>query len=181
LLLDGWATAAHPRRRLDCAADDSARIIACRGLPCSVVQTRLRRSLADRTTLLLRMRAPKRKRPMRHTLMKVAPDIDLEALAARARYVGSSEHKSFPSFAGNPKLRADASKCDPSLTDPDEITEWLREGIEDGLIGAPWEGEFPRYVWRVVDGVCYAGRLVNRDAGTYKGYPLDADEGPEGV
>jgi len=89
------------------------------------------------------MRSPKRQRPTRHVVTRVADDVDLPALAARVRYVGRGEHKSFPSFASAPKLRADASKCDPAFTDADEITSWLRASIEDGVVGAPWEGEFP--------------------------------------
>lgn len=107
--------------------------------------------------------------------------VDLEALAARASYVGSSEHKSYPSFAGPPKLRSDASKCDPKLADAEEITGWLRTAIRTGFIGAPWEGDFPRYAWHRLDQVVYEARLVNQELGQYKGYPLRADELPEGL
>jgi len=118
---------------------------------------------------------------MRRVIVPVAPSVDLTEIATRARYVGSAEHKSFPSFAGAPKLRADATKCDPSLSSASEITAWIRAGIADGCVGGPWDGEFPRYVWRRVDGICYEGRLVNRDAGTYKGYSLREYEAPQGI
>lgn len=107
--------------------------------------------------------------------------VSLDALAARASYVGSSEHKSFPSFAGPPRLRADASKCDPAFTDADEITGWLRTAIQAGRIGAPWEGDFPRYVWHRLNEVTYEARLVNQELGQYKGYPLQPSELPEGL
>jgi hypothetical protein len=107
--------------------------------------------------------------------------VSLADLADRVSYVGSSEHKSYPSFAGLPKLRADASKCDPSFADPDELTKWLRTSIAAGRIGAPWEGDFPRYVWYPHDEVMYEARLVNQELGQYKGYPLQADEWPEGL
>lgn len=106
---------------------------------------------------------------------------DLHAIARRVRYVGSSEHKSFPSFAGGPKLRSDASKCDPQLDDPSELTAWLKAGVERGHIGAPWEGDFPRYVWYREEAACYEARLVNRGKGEYKGYPLGLEEYPEGL
>jgi hypothetical protein len=106
--------------------------------------------------------------------------VSLADLARRATYVGSGEHKSYPSFAGPPKLRADASKCDPKYTDADEITGWLRRAILSGDVGAPWEGEFPRYAWHTVDDVLYEARLVNQVLGQYKGYPLDRCEWPEG-
>ena len=58
---------------------------------------------------------------------------------------------------------------------------WLREGILAGAVGAPWEGDFPRYVWCEKDGVWYEGRLVNREQGTYKGYELKPSELPRGL
>lgn len=127
------------------------------------------------------MRSPKRQRPMRHEIVDPPADVDLHAVAQGARYVGSSEHKSFPSFAGPPKLRADASKCDPQLRDPRVLTAWLRAGVEAGQIGAPWEGRFPRYVWYHAKDVYYEARLVNRITGTYKGYPIQASEFPESI
>lgn len=118
---------------------------------------------------------------MRRVRASHDPGTDLTRIAERTRYVGSSEHKSYPSFAGAPKLRADASKCAPTFQDASEITAWLRSAIEAGNVGAPWEGDFPRYAWYRSAGVCYEARLVNRDAGDYKGYPLQEDESPEGM
>ncbi|WP_143663611.1 hypothetical protein [Streptomyces sp. NRRL B-24085] len=130
------------------------------------------------------MRAPKRQRPLARTIKRPKPEERLEELAElakRTQYVGSAEHKSYPSFAGPPRLRADASRCDPSLTDRDEITEWLREGFSLGNIGELFEGEFPRYVWVKRGNIVYEGRLVNREQGHYKGYPLAPNEFPEGL
>ncbi|MGH3871921.1 MAG: hypothetical protein ACRDSR_10480 [Pseudonocardiaceae bacterium] len=93
-------------------------------------------------------------------------------------YVGSGEHKTYPSFAGPPHPRADASKCDPRLADQDELTRWLRQAIRCGRTGGLWEGDFPRYVWHRVGQVWYEARLVNRELGQYKGYPLSPDERP---
>jgi hypothetical protein len=118
---------------------------------------------------------------MRREIRAVPEDVDLAVVAQRVRYIGSGEHKSFPSFAGPPKLRADASRCDPALGDRDVLSGWLQQGVEAGLVGGPWEGHFPRYVWHRREGVCYEGRLVNREAGEYKGYPLADAESPEGV
>lgn len=127
------------------------------------------------------MRAPKRKRPMRRAPVLPPGGVDLGEVAANVRYVGSGEHKSFPSFAGPPRLRSDATKCDPSMADAAELTDWLRQGITTGWVGAPWEGGYPRYVWyRSVIG-CFEGRLVNAGAGEYKGYPLSEDEWPRGL
>ncbi|MEU4225455.1 hypothetical protein AB0F17_14265 [Nonomuraea sp. NPDC026600] len=125
------------------------------------------------------MRAPKRRRPLLRSMVMPPEGVCLDQLAERVSYVGSGEHKSYPSFAGRPRLRADASKCDPKFTDPAEITGWLKRTIACGNIGAPWEGDFPRYAWHRLDDVVYEARLVNRELGQYKGYPLDRSEWPE--
>jgi hypothetical protein len=109
------------------------------------------------------------------------PGVHLADVAARVAYVGSPEHKSHPSFAGPPLLRSDASKCDPTLADQEELHAWLALAITSGQVGGPWEGGFPRYAWLRRGERCYEGRLVNRELGQYKGYPLRPEEWPEGV
>lgn len=108
--------------------------------------------------------------------------MDLAGIAAAARYVGSGEHKTAPSLAGPPRPRADASKCDPKLADPEELTAWLSKAVELGNIGAPFEGVgFPRYAWSRQGDVVYEARLVNPGLGQYKGYPLRPEEWPGGL
>lgn len=109
------------------------------------------------------------------------PGIDLDVVIGRVSYAGSPEHKTYPSFAGPPLPRADASKCDPKLADQAELTGWLREALTAGSFGGLWEGDFPRYVWCRRGDVVYEGRLVNSGLGEYKGYPLAPDEWPEGL
>lgn len=99
---------------------------------------------------------------------------------AGSRYVGSPEHKDAPSFAGSPRPRADASICDQRLRHED-VETWLRTAIERGAFGEYWEGAFPRYVWYKHEGTVYEPRLVNRESGEYKGYPLADDEWPPGL
>ena len=128
------------------------------------------------------MRAPKRKRPLVRKIVNVPDGVDLDLVASQAVYVGSPEHKNIPSFAGPPKLRADASCCPRDLaTKQDLVTEWLKEGINSGAVGGCWEGTFPRYVWFMYEDTVFEARLVNREAGWYKGYPLNRSEWPEGV
>ena len=126
------------------------------------------------------MRTPQRRRP-RKRAMCVPPDTDLDCLAKRVGYVGSPEHKDFPSFAGQPRLRSDASCCPREIKDPEVICKWLRSAIRRGATGAPWEGNFPRYVWYKHGDIVFEGRLVNRGNGSYKGYPLDNEEWPDGI
>jgi hypothetical protein len=127
------------------------------------------------------VRATRRRRPLRRVVCLPPPEINLVRVADVARYVGSPEHKTAPSFAGPLKPRVDASRCDPKLADADELTGWLREGLRLGHVGAPFEGEFPRYVWVRRDGTVYEGRLVNMVPGHYKGYPLRPDEHVDGL
>lgn len=114
-------------------------------------------------------------------MISAPPDVDLGSVAARVAYVGSTEHKDVPSFAGQPRLRADASRCPRWIKDPEVVCEWLRYAIRRGATGALWEGGFPRYVWYKERGTVFEGRLVNRGNGSYKGYPLGENEWPEGI
>ena len=128
------------------------------------------------------MRTSRRRRPRKRELRAPPATVDLDRLADRVRYVGSPEHKNAPSFAGPPRLRADASCCPREMTaDLKRINEWLRQAIRAGAVGAPWEGRFPRYVWYKYGAIVLEGRLVNRETGEYKGYPLGREEWPAGI
>lgn len=127
------------------------------------------------------MRAPKRKRRLPRKLGNPSSGIDVEAAAANAEYVGSAEHKSFPSFAGPPRLRADATPCPPSLSDRDHLTGWLKKAIAERQTSARWEGGFPRYAWLDVEGTCYEARQLGPGSGQYKGYALEPEERPKGL
>lgn len=128
------------------------------------------------------MRAPGRRRPQRRRIAQ-SIDHDLEAVASTARYIGSTEHKDTPSFAGHPRPRwADASICDRSLADQlSQIQQWLETAIRRGTVSEDWEGGFPRYVWQKEGTTVYEARLVNRTQGSYKGYPLKPSEWPPGI
>lgn len=127
------------------------------------------------------MRTPSRRRPMVRAIVAADPE-RLAAAARRATYVGSPEHKEGPSFAGQPRPRADASMCDPALANQQRrIIGWLRKAIRLGTVGGYWESDFPRYVWSRQGERVYEARLTNADLGQYKGYPLAVDEWPEGL
>jgi len=129
------------------------------------------------------MRATKRRRPMGRSLLTVTDREQLKRLAMAASYVGSVEHKDTPSFAGHPpRPRPDATLCDRALADRrDQLTQWLRAAIVKGVIGGPWEGDFPRYAWYKSGNTVYEARLVNCTQGTYKGYRLLLDEWPRDI
>ena len=126
------------------------------------------------------MRAPKRRR-RRLREIHVPIDTDLRAVANRVTYIGSPEHKDFPSFAGMPRPRADASLCPRSITDAEIVTGWLRSSITRGATGGLWEGGYPRYVWHKEGDTLFEARLVNKGSGAYKGYPLTSQEWPKGI
>src|SRR5262245_16263998 len=126
------------------------------------------------------MRAPQRRRP--HLRDRADLDgRDMNKLSLRVRYVGSSEHKSYPSPAGPPRLRSDATPCPRNLATFGDLTEWLSQAVADGSVGAPWEGDFPRYAWVRNDLGCFEARLTNRQQGTFKVYPLRDDERPDWI
>lgn len=101
-------------------------------------------------------------------------------MASQVRYVGSPEHKDHPSEAGAPRLRSDASKCDPALTkDLARNTRALQEGILSECVSEDFEEGFPKYVWSWLDGSVYEARHIRGPQGTYKGYKLSDEELPE--
>jgi len=128
------------------------------------------------------VRAPKRRRPQPRIIQPPPEGIDASGLASRVTYVGSPEHKTGPSFAGTPRPRGDATRCDPALNDRlHEIQQWLRQAFEVQCFGGPWEGGFPRYAWCMVGQIVYEARLVNRGLGQYKGWQLEPEEWPDGI
>lgn len=103
-----------------------------------------------------------------------------EQLAERTRYVGSAEHKERPidpSFTVAPGLRSDASQCPPQVS-RDEAQAILAEGIERLCVSSAFESGFPRYVWGRLDGAPFIARLINREQGHYKGWPIEEFELP---
>ncbi len=101
-----------------------------------------------------------------------------EEVASKAIYIGSNEHKDYHSSAGPPALRSDAARCDSRYSEFESITEALRQAIRRGCSGAQFEGNFPRYVWGWFDDCIYEARLINREQGWYKAWPIEQAEWP---
>ena len=87
--------------------------------------------------------------------------------------MGSAEHKTYPSPAGPPALRSDATPCDPQISF-EEVEGALKEAIRRSCISATFEQGFPKYVW----GWLHEARHINGPGGGYKGYPIEAVEYP---
>lgn len=125
------------------------------------------------------MRSPGRKRARPQELARDIALAELRDLSGNVTYVGSPEHKSYPSFAGQPRLRSDATPCPKEINDAGIVTEWLRRGILDGQVSAYRDqGRFPRYVWSRIQDRWFGARLVNAESGSYKGYPITDGEVP---
>jgi hypothetical protein len=141
----------------------------------------LSRSLPACSAIVMLMRTPSHRRPGRRVIDTTC-SADLPTLAESVTYVGSAEHKGYPSPAGPPRLRADATRCDRQLHgDFALLTGWLREAVVAGHVGGPWDGRFPRYAWARRGEECFEARLVNAESGQYKGYQLLDAEAPKGL
>jgi len=124
------------------------------------------------------MRAPRRRRPRKDDQLVPGPQTDLAGLSGKVSYVISAEHKDYLTSAGPGNLRSDASAC-PRGLDFAEVESWLRAAVRDGTVSAALDSDFPRYVWRRVEGRVYEARLSNAGLGQYKGYPIEDHEAPD--
>lgn len=100
----------------------------------------------------------------------------MAVVASKATFRGSQEHKDYPSPLGPPGLKPGKYRCDPSFLNRfEELNDWLRQSIREGIVGGPdpWEGGYPRYVWRRVEGKVYQARLFDQGHGYYKGWELE--------
>lgn len=107
--------------------------------------------------------------------------VDPEVLAKEVRYDGSNEHKARPldpSYAIDPALRSDASPCDPGIK-REQAEQALRKAIRLRCVSDQFEGAFPRYAWAWLGGQPYVARLINREAGNYKGHPIEEKDLPK--
>ena len=106
-----------------------------------------------------------------------------EAAARRARYVGSPEHKNARWWGGLPKAGARGPRLTticPMTSDEDRrtATTWLRQAIRSGQYKfVRGDRDFPKHVWyRDKTGKIWCGRYINRELGTYKGWPITEAE-----
>ena len=96
-------------------------------------------------------------------------------VAESCRYaVDNPYHKTRPGSAGTPpRRRPDASLCPDALADRRaRVERWLRDAVRAGHVGMPWEGGFPRYVWRREGDTVFEARQGAPGSGEYHGYPL---------
>ncbi|WP_421620851.1 hypothetical protein [Alkalilimnicola ehrlichii] len=124
-----------------------------------------------------------RARPKRNSKRRLHPELTVErrrALAQCVKYVGSPLHKRNPGdFGLTPPVAARPGKslCDDvSIFERDKAQVLLREGVQAGLVSRDADEGFPRHIWMVHKGRVIEARCDNMEAGTYHGYPLEADD-----
>jgi len=94
-----------------------------------------------------------------------------DEVAERVTYRGSSLHKTYPSPAGPPALRADKAKCDfYENANWHMLLDALRQAIRARCVG-PFRGGFPSRAWVWINGVLHEARLTGN--GEFHGFPLD--------
>ncbi len=102
-----------------------------------------------------------------------------QEVAARATYIGSGEHKTYPSEDGlwtfDP--RADKAKCDKyDRTQWSQLVDALRVAIRAGCVDEDFRGDFPSRVWVYINEVLHEARLSNAGLGQYHGFPVEYEE-----
>ena len=81
-------------------------------------------------------------------------------------------HKSYPSLAGPPALRADNAKCDVyDRRDWRRLLDALRQAIRARCVGSFSSDGFPERAWVWINGVLHEARRTG--GGNYHGFPLN--------
>jgi hypothetical protein len=129
------------------------------------------------------------KRPNQESTLRPRNEAARRALASRARYVGSDEHKTERWWGGLParyskkrkpaRYKKQKTTICPLTTEAerDIATGWVQAAIRAGHYEF-FEGdqEFPKHLWHEIDGRRWFGFCINSAAGEYKGWPLEEDE-----
>ncbi len=129
-----------------------------------------------------------------HYDFQLLTSAELDALAKRAIYTGSVEHKEHRSWLGLPRprrnphadpedQRQNATIC-PLVRDEERerATHWVQTAIRKSQFDPTiWDGDFPRSIWHRDDnGQYWHGRLTKAGGADapaeYKGWPIDQDE-----
>lgn len=93
-------------------------------------------------------------------------------VAKQVTYTGSALHKSYPSPAGPPALRADKAKCDVyDARDWPKLLTALQRAIRAKCVGAVAADGYPQRAWVWINGVLHEARSTG--GGDYHGFPLN--------
>lgn len=116
----------------------------------------------------------RRNRPRVREVLPPPPDIDLDAVANKCRYVGSPYHRTIRVKGRTPpQNRPGKTPCPTDLQkNQGLIGEWLRDAIRRGNFGEFIRGGGPRVVWHEEDGRLFEARNSGPGSCEYHGYPL---------
>jgi hypothetical protein len=131
------------------------------------------------------------KRPKQRAQKAPLTKAQRRALAAKASYVGSSEHKVAAWWGGLPGLKVDRNgevipRKGKALSTPcplvtakerDRASRWVKIALRLGHYKF-LEGDkvFPKHIWYQRQGVGWFGFRVQDIAGTYKGWPMEEEQ-----
>ena len=131
----------------------------------------------------MRRQGPGMTRPKRIAVTRPASPSEHDALAARASYLGSREHKAKRSWLGLPGAGARAKWLKTTvcqLTDPQDrsrATAWIQGAIRARQYKfVSGDKDFPKHVWFEHNGRIWYGRCTNPVSGEYKGWPISEEE-----
>lgn len=104
----------------------------------------------------------------------------LSTLCGRVRYVGSGHHKRYPADYGFERTNPVPTKSLCDAVAPVSLAQaqsYLLEGIRRGMISAPAQDGYPKYVWCVTsDGRVFESKTHPNTPGQYHGYPLEIED-----
>ncbi len=115
----------------------------------------------------------RRDKPRVRKVLPPPPDVDLDAVAKKCRYVGSPYHRTIQiKGRRRPENRPGKTPCPMDLQkNQARVEEWLRNAIRRGNFGKFDQG-FPRVVWHEEDGRLLEARQSGRGSCEYLGFPL---------
>ncbi|CAK0752586.1 conserved hypothetical protein [uncultured Gammaproteobacteria bacterium] len=130
------------------------------------------------------------KRPPLQPVKGPRNETERQALAVRASYVGSTEHKEERWWGGLPgapyskngiptRPKKQKTTICPLVKedDRDRATTWVQEAIVKGQYEfTEGDQDFPKHIWHEADEKYWFGFCTNPAAGQYKGWPVEKDE-----
>ena len=120
--------------------------------------------------------SPRMIRPKQVTETRTLSPCERDALAERASYVGSHEHKMKRSWLGLPKAGSRIRKLKTTVCelvkdeDKCRATMWVQNAIRANQYKfVRGDKDFPKHVWYESDDQVWYGRCTNSVSGDYKG------------
>ena len=118
----------------------------------------------------------KRDRPRVRRVLPPPPEIALDVVANKCRYVGSLYHRTNRVKRIRPENGPGKTPCPRELQiNQDLLEEWFRGAIYQGNFGKFDQG-YPRVVWHEEDGRMFEARQSGQGSCEYHGFLLGAQK-----